>query len=120
MIITACSSALESLFTDLLPDASSQRRAPRGLVAKAQALATVWPDAEAANEFVKHVRWLAQRRNSFAHRLIDEGGPWDPTGIKYAFDDEAVQETFRRVGGIVMLLDQGYDAYLSRGQGTGD
>lgn len=113
-IVATCSSALESLFTDLLPAPSSRRSAPRGLVAKAQALATLWPDAEAAATVLEHVRWLAERRNSFAHRLIDEGGPWDTTGAKYRFDSDAVEETFERVGEAVTILSQGYDDYASR------
>lgn len=113
-IIAACSSAVESLFMDLLPESSSGPRAPRGLVAKAQFLMTTWPDVDKAAEFIKHVRWLSQRRNSFAHRLIHEGGGWDPTGTAYNFDEEAVKETFERVGKIVTILEQGYDAYRSR------
>jgi hypothetical protein len=113
-IIAACSSAVESLFTDLLPESSSGRRAPRGLVAKAQFLMTTWPNAHETADFMEHIRWLSQRRNSFAHRLIDEGGAWDATGTAYSFDRETVEETFERVGKIVAILERGYDAYRSR------
>jgi hypothetical protein len=113
-IIAACSSALESLFTDLLPKSSSGRRALRGLVTKAQALVTTWPDAEEAAKFLEHVKWLSERRNSFVHQLIDEGGAWDPVGTHYDFYKEAVEETFERVGEVVTMLEEGYDAYRSR------
>lgn len=58
-IIATCSSALESLFTDLLPEPSTRRRAPRGLMPKARALAERWPDTEAAADVLEHVAWLA-------------------------------------------------------------
>jgi hypothetical protein len=60
---------------------------------------------------LEHVRWLAKRRNSFAHRLIDEGGPWDPTGTKYEFDEQLVEETFERIGEAVTILNDAYDQY---------
>jgi hypothetical protein len=113
-IIATCSSALESLFTDLLPEPSTRRRAPRGLMPKARALAERWPDTEAAADVLEHVAWLAERRNSFAHRLIDEGGPWDPIGTRYEFDGEVVEEAFERIGEAVTILSQGYDQYVSR------
>lgn len=99
-ILAACCSALESLLTVLLPG-----RSLRGLMPKARALAAAWPDREEAVRVVENAEWLAARRNSFAHRLTDEGGYWDGNRNSrgYVFDDDAVEETFARCGEIASL-----------------
>jgi hypothetical protein len=53
--------------------------------------------------------------------LLDEGGPWDenPRAARFTFDDEAVEETFGRMGEIAGILAAGYDAYSSRGDHGG-
>lgn len=118
-VIATCCGALESLLTELLPPPPSQRQAPRGLVPKARALAAMWPNLAAAEALVDHVKWLADRRNSFAHRLLDESGPCeqDPNAPSYTFDNDAVEEAFERVGVITSILNMGYDGYLLRRDG---
>ncbi|MBF6302554.1 hypothetical protein IU459_34190 [Nocardia amamiensis] len=105
-IIASCCSALESLLTDMLPTGSR-----RGLRPKAQAVANLLADREEADAIVEHDDWLAKQRNSFAHRLTDEGGHWDddPNSQRYDFDDDTVEETFERCGEIATLLDKRYE-----------
>ncbi|WP_445183544.1 hypothetical protein ACTXG6_34545 [Pseudonocardia sp. Cha107L01] len=68
------------------PERAASGRSPRlraargerphgGLIRKARALAELWPDPGEARTLLDDVQWLAARRNSFAHRLLDEGGP---------------------------------------------
>lgn len=106
-IVAACCSALESLFADLLVTPGRQ-----GLRAKARAMCELITDPVQAESISADVEWLAARRNSFAHRLIDEGGPWDlDRGAKqHVFDDAAVEESFVRCGSIASILDEHYDA----------
>jgi hypothetical protein len=105
-IMASCCSALESLLTDMLPLGSR-----RGLRLKAQVVASLLADRKEADSIVEHAGWLAKRRNSFAHRLTDEGGHWDddPNSQRYDFDDDAVEETFERCGEIATLLDKRYE-----------
>ncbi|WP_378682015.1 hypothetical protein [Nocardia sp. GCM10030253] len=104
-IMASCCSALESLLTDMLPTCSR-----RGLRPKAQAVANLLADRKEADAIVEHADWLAKRRNSFAHRLTDEGGHWDdPNSQRYDFDDDAVEETFERCGEIATLLDKRHE-----------
>ncbi|MBF6238707.1 hypothetical protein IU474_16785 [Nocardia otitidiscaviarum] len=110
-ILAASCSALESMLTALLPG-----RSLRGLMPKAQALADIWPDSGQAERIREAAKWLAERRNSFAHRLIDEGGPWDdnPNSRSFVFDDEAVEEAFECCGMIATLIDYRYDEFVRR------
>ncbi|WP_280465354.1 hypothetical protein [Nocardia brasiliensis] len=108
-ILAASCSALESLLTVLLPG-----RPLRGLMAKARALATLWPNRDEADEILANAEWLAARRNSFAHRLTDEGGHRDGNSNArgYVFDDETVEETFCRCGEIATLINHRYDDFV--------
>lgn len=112
-LITACCSALESLLTDLLPPHLNVKR---GLMSKTRTLHSLWPDTDAADALLTHVEWLVHRRNSFAHRLVDEGRPWDsdPEATSYTFDHTAVGEAFGHMGEIADLLNGGYDDYARR------
>jgi hypothetical protein len=105
-IVAACCSALESLFTDLLVKPGRQ-----GLRAKAAAICGLIADRVQAESISADVEWLAARRNSFAHRLIDEGGLWNPDreAERYVFDDATVEEAFVRCGSIATILDERYD-----------
>ncbi|MFB7875687.1 hypothetical protein ACFC06_10570 [Nocardia sp. NPDC056064] len=113
-IMASCCSALESLLTGMLPT-----RSRRGLRPKAQAAADLLADQEEAEAVIENAEWLAKRRNSFAHRLTDEGNHWDddPNSQRYNFDDDAVEETFERCGQIATLLDKRY-AEVTRWRGA--
>jgi hypothetical protein len=110
-IVAACASAVESLLAELLPPPESPRQGPRGLIRRARSLADRWNDVDKTQSFLSHVEWLAQRRNSFAHRLIDAGLSPDDPGAHFNFNDAMVEETFERVGEIVSILSYGYDEY---------
>lgn len=104
MVIVACCSALESLLTDLAPDT-----APRGLRAKARAVADRLRNPDEAAVLIGHTDRLSQRRNSFAHRLLDDDEHHGQTHDHVTFDSDAVEETFVRCGRIASLLDERYD-----------
>ncbi|MFF1819712.1 hypothetical protein ACFVWG_20600 [Kribbella sp. NPDC058245] len=113
-ILMACCGALESLLTDLLP--TSDRIEVRGLSRKVQALMALWPQRATVEHVLENTRWLTQRRNSFAHRLLDEGGPWEtnPDAPRFVFGEDMVEESFERVGEIAEILDVGYGRYSTR------
>ncbi|GAA1706928.1 hypothetical protein GCM10009745_63490 [Kribbella yunnanensis] len=116
-IVAGCCSALESLLT-YLPSAG-QDVARGGLLRKVRALVELLPDRADADLVIDNARWLAERRNSFAHRLLDEGGLWDkaPGATSFTFDDELVEESFARLGEIAGILAARYEAYSSGADG---
>jgi hypothetical protein len=113
IIVVAAVAALESLMNQMLDRPGDDRLHKAGLSRKANELATRWQAAINVAEFHKDLLWLRVRRNSFAHRLIDDGssGPEDPQA--WPFDDEMADEALTRVGAIAEMLEEGWERQLN-------
>ncbi|MGW1910215.1 hypothetical protein ACWCQS_05490 [Streptomyces sp. NPDC002076] len=62
-----------------------------------------------------HVTGLRERRNAFAHRLIDDVDvQWRDRIPQWDFDDDAVDEALARVGEIAWMLEEGCEQQLVR------
>ncbi|WP_306327630.1 hypothetical protein [Streptomyces venezuelae] len=88
-----------------------------GLTRKARVLAERWHDTVDRQELDGHVSWLRERRNSFAHRLIDDvDSQWRTHPATWDFDDEAAEGALERVSAAAWLLEGGWEQHLtSRG-----
>ncbi|MFE2970736.1 hypothetical protein ACFXKC_45445 [Streptomyces sp. NPDC059340] len=71
VILSAAVAALESLMNQMLDQPADDRLHKAGLTLKARELASRWHASIDRAEFDEHITWLRTRRNSFAHRLID-------------------------------------------------
>ncbi|WP_030441834.1 hypothetical protein [Actinoplanes subtropicus] len=72
----------------------------KGLQQKIGALLDRWPDGEDSAEIRADVKWVADRRNAFAHSLLDEADLSDRFRGKWTFDAAAVEDAFIRVGSV--------------------
>ena len=111
-IIAACASAMESLATDLLDLDEDVARQTKGLRRKVNALIERWPHLRDTDIVRDNTAWIAERRNSFAHSLLDEVEPsWRPRN-QWSFNDDAVEEAFERAGQVATLLGHSWEAHL--------
>ena len=110
IIVLSAVAALESLMNHMLDEPSDARLHRAGLVRKADALAARWQTAFDVTEFRENVGWLRERRNVFAHRLIDhESGP-TPAEV---FDDDTAHEALVRMSTIAWMLEEGWEQHLT-------
>ncbi len=87
VIVVAAVAALESLMNQMLGEPGDARLHRAGLTQKANALQMRWQTVIDAAEFGEHIAWLRDRRNSFAHRLIDDDASGPSSTRTWAFDD---------------------------------
>ncbi|WP_405539130.1 hypothetical protein [Streptomyces antimycoticus] len=114
IIVVAAVAALESLMNQMLDRPTDDRLRKAGLWQKAKELAARWPAAIHATEFFAHVAWLKDRRNSFAHRLIDEDRVVNPDQpCAWTFDDEMADEALVRVSAVAQMLEEGWELQLT-------
>lgn len=105
VIIMSGTAALESLTTSLLelPPGSPLRKA--GIKRKVAELVRRWKDAIDKETLIGHIEWLTERRNAFAHNLIDSEGLSSSTE---KFGAEEVEEALTRMGAVAYLLEEGW------------
>jgi hypothetical protein len=105
VIIMSGTAALESLTTTLLelPPGSPLRKA--GIKRKVAELVRRWGDAIDKESLNGHIEWLAERRNAFAHNLIDGEGR---SSVAEQFGAEEVEEALTRIGAVASLLEKGW------------
>lgn len=103
-IIVACAAALESLVTDLLDRDQDKSLHKKGLQQKINALIERRPDLPEPDQIREDVKWIADRRNAFAHSLLDEVELSAHPQKSLAFDNDAVEEAFERAGAIATNL----------------
>ncbi|MGP3922442.1 hypothetical protein [Streptomyces sp. 8N616] len=60
-----------------------------------------------------HVAWLKDRRNSFAHRLIDEDRVEHDEPCAWTFDDDMADEALVRVSAVARMLEEGWELQLT-------
>lgn len=72
VIVVASVAALEALMNQMLDQPGDERLHRAGLTRKAGELAARWSAVIDRTELDEHISWLRDRRNSFAHRLIDD------------------------------------------------
>ncbi|MYT30468.1 MULTISPECIES: hypothetical protein [unclassified Streptomyces] len=107
VILVAAVAALESLMNQLLDQPNDERLRRAGLTRKAETLAERWIGEDKADVFNEHLKWLRDRRNSFAHRLLDDVDPyWEADGPQWTLDDEVADEALYRAGSIAIMLEQ--------------
>ncbi|MGX9228535.1 hypothetical protein ACWV95_24535 [Streptomyces albus] len=118
VIIVAAVAALESLMNQMLDQPGDDDLHRAGLTRKARELATRWSDAVDAAVLEEDVVWLRERRNSFAHRLIDDVDiQWRGSVPDWDFDGATADEALVRVGEIASMLEEGWEqALLSAGR----
>ncbi|MCX5321819.1 hypothetical protein [Streptomyces sp. NBC_00120] len=115
VIIVAAVAALESLMNQMLDQPGDDSLHRAGLTRKAHKLATRWSAAVDSSVFDEHVGWLRERRNSFAHRLIDDVDPqWRNHVPDWDFDGAAADEALVRVGEVAWMLEEGWEQQLQR------
>ncbi|AQU68155.1 hypothetical protein [Streptomyces niveus] len=113
VILSAAVAALESLMNQMLDQPTDYRLHKAGLTLKARELASRWDASIDRAEFDKHIAWLRTRRNSFAHRLIDDVDRPQPTHAPvWDFDDEAADEALGRISAIASMLEEGWEQRL--------
>ena len=113
VIIVAAVAALESLMNQMLDQPGDDALHRAGLTRKARELATRWSDAVDAKVLEEDVVWLRERRNSFAHRLIDDVEvQWRGSVPDLAFDGAAADEALVRAGEIAWMLEEGWERQL--------
>jgi hypothetical protein len=103
-VIAACAAALESLATSLLDRDTDAPLRKRGLQVKIAALIERWPHLAEPQMIRDSTKWIAERRNAFAHSLLDEVEPWKRSPGSWTFDDDAVEDAFTRVGEVASCL----------------
>ncbi|MFC8274325.1 hypothetical protein ACFUJR_17700 [Streptomyces sp. NPDC057271] len=114
VIVVAAVAALESLMNRLLDQPGDEDLHRAGLTRKARVLAERWQDSVDRQELEDHVSWLRERRNSFAHRLIDNVDPqWRSHPATWDFDDEAADEALERISAAAWLLEEGWEQHLT-------
>ncbi|WP_405593857.1 hypothetical protein OG741_37610 [Streptomyces sp. NBC_01410] len=113
IIVVAAVATLESLMNQMLDRPTDERLRRAGLSRKANELATRWPAAINATEFFAHIAWLKDRRNSFAHRLIDEDRVAHDQPCAWTFDDEMADEALAKVGSVARILEEGWERQLT-------
>jgi hypothetical protein len=113
VIILSGTAALESLMTDLLdqPQDSSIRKA--GLRRKTAELRRRWEGYIDGDALAENVEWLAERRNAFAHNLIDGDGDWPRSLAPGRFNADAVEEALHIIGDAAHILQSGWEQHLS-------
>ncbi|MFF2566721.1 hypothetical protein [Streptomyces sp. NPDC058084] len=115
VIVAAAVAALESLMNRLLDRADDSDLHRAGLTRKGRELVERWQDTVDGRELEDHVLWLRERRNSFAHRLIDDVDPqWNAQPPTWDFDDAAADEALQRVSAVAWLLEEGWEQHLTR------
>lgn len=105
VIIMSGTAALESLMTALLelPPGSPLRKS--GLKRKVTELVGRWGNAVDKDALNGHIEWLAERRNAFAHSLIDSE---DRSSVAEQFSAEEVEEALTRIGTVASLLEEAW------------
>ncbi|MCQ8195469.1 hypothetical protein [Streptomyces rugosispiralis] len=114
IIVVAAVAALESLMNQMLDRPTDDRLRKAGIWRKANELAARWPAAIHPTEFFAHVAWLKDRRNSLAHRLIDEDRVVKPDQpCVWTSDDEMADEALVRVSAVAQMLEEGWELQLT-------
>ncbi|MBT2527700.1 hypothetical protein J7E91_20300 [Streptomyces sp. ISL-99] len=113
VIIVAAVAALESLMNQILDQPGDAALHRAGLTRKAREFAIRWSEVLDAAALEEDVVWLRKRRNSFAHRLIDDVDvQWRGNVPDWDFDGEAADEALVRVGQIASMLEEGWEQQL--------
>ena len=107
-LMASCAAALESLATAFLYREEDRPLQRKGLQRKISALLERWPEIEDADQIRDDVKWVADRRNAFAHSLIDEAETYGRVRGPWTFDEAAVEEAFDRVGWVAGNLATAY------------
>ncbi|MFI1735188.1 hypothetical protein ACH40E_39415 [Streptomyces acidicola] len=121
VIVVAAIAALESLMNQMLNQPNDERVHKAGFTQKARELAARWSAVIDRTELDEHISWLRERRNSFAHRLIDDvDRQWRTSTPPWNFDDEMAGETLARASAVAWILEAGWEHYLgAQGRFTG-
>jgi hypothetical protein len=98
-VIASCAAALESLIGDLLELSDLAR--PRGLQQRTMVLVDNWPHLHQPERVRDDVKWIAQRRNAFAHSLLDEA---EQPQSQLTFDADSAEEALQRAGAVGTAL----------------
>jgi len=113
VVILSGTAALESLMTDLLDQPQDGLLHKAGLRRKVAELSCRWAAYIDGDTLRGNVDWLAERRNGFAHDLIDGEGPWPRYLAPGRFGTDEVEEAFQRIGKVASLLQIGWECYLT-------
>ncbi|MGW3738008.1 hypothetical protein [Streptomyces sp. NPDC005148] len=113
VVVVAAVAALESLMNQMLGEPGDARLHRAGLTQKANALQLRWQTVIDATEFGEHIAWLRDRRNSFAHRLIDDDSAGPSSTRTWAFDDDTAEEALSRIGAVARMLEEGREQELT-------
>ncbi|MCU7729378.1 hypothetical protein ODJ79_37160 [Actinoplanes sp. KI2] len=103
-LIASCAAALESLASALLDRVEDRSLRRQGLQRKIEAILERWPDVDDPDGIKQEVKWIADRRNAFAHSLLDEVDVSERIRKTWTFDPAAVEEAFVRVGSVAGRL----------------
>ncbi|MEU7753748.1 hypothetical protein [Micromonospora sp. NPDC049171] len=117
VVIMSATAALESLMTDLLDQPGDEPLHRTGLRRKAAALSERWGGHTDQESLQDHIHWLADRRNAFAHNLIDHEGPWPRSPLPGRFDATEVEEALQRVGQAAFILQAGCETHRATIEG---
>lgn len=105
VVIMSGTAALERLITILLELSPSSPLRRAGLKRKIAELIRSWGDILDGQAINGNVEWLAERRNTFAHNLIDRE---DLSSTDEQFGADAVEEALTRIGMVASLLEEGW------------
>lgn len=111
-IIAATAAALESLTVDLLDRPGDTAHHRKGLQHKIETLIDRWPFMPDIEGMRDDIKWIAERRNSFAHNLLDEASNGWRIRKPWTFDNAAVEEAFARTGNVAARLAIGWERHL--------
>ncbi|MFD9432704.1 hypothetical protein [Streptomyces sp. NPDC060002] len=118
VIVVASVAALESLMNQMLDQPGDERLHRAGLTQKARELAARWSAVIDRTELDEHIPWLRDRRNSFAHRLIDDVDPqWRTQPPAWDFDDDMADEALARISAVAWMLEAGWEQHLGPTRG---
>ncbi|MEV1006515.1 hypothetical protein [Streptomyces sp. NPDC049881] len=107
-IIAAAVAALEALVHQLLTSSEIKKLHHKGFNQKLRTLEVRWKNRIDSNRLHERVEWLRSRRNSFAHRLLDESmfAYWTEDRIReFELSDEEVEQALLYVGEVAEMLE---------------